>query len=776
MKNSGLLLLKRANEDILTNNFNLSLMNIHRANIDIQYVTDEYAVAEYVSNYCTKMEGGSSALLRNINEQCIAEGDTARDTLSKLSKALDRGREVGIQEAIYRLLGLTMTKFSEVVKFINAAHPHRRDGLLRQEQDLENLEPGESVFHNSPHDYYMSRPMNTPEDDTDWEKMSLAEFVSKYNIVKKKPENPRNETVKLENNKGYAVKRQKECVIRYFLRYDNDQEYHRALCVLFLPFRNEMVDIHNENVTDLYKDNEDQIENVRSKFERHRKIVDLMAEVERKQQNNLGEIDEDDEEEEVFQSKETTTNAEIKDFENIARASAKALLKQSAEDEMPPDEYLEKINSLNSEQRQIFDDVVERLLDVESDPFYLYIGGEAGTGKSYLLRLLKEAAKRLPKFSGQELDKPLSITLAPTGVAAYIIGGSTIESGLSMPVGRIKDEGSQAKNSELRFIYEDLKVIFLDEVSMCGCDTLYDINIRLQTIRGNRLFMGGVSVICFGDFGQLPPVGQHMIFDTSHRDGRADVAENYWFKYFKIYYMKEKMRSKDNTYSDICDKVRRGEKTEDVTSYLKNRERPCPNENNLRLYQEGKISIIVTTNKDRHKINLQKLDELIPEHPPVMIAASDKSTNVYNPPPLDPNLPMTKTGQLENTVIFKKGAPVMVTSNSSVKRHKKNGIVNGIRGFIDSFQYSKDDPNTLEVIWVRFNDDKTGQLLRDENLNLLKNHTPDDKLSVPILRQKKTFNQQGSTTWLREQFPLTLSFAVTAHKVINSNYFLLLYM
>ena len=139
MKNSGLLLLKRANEDILTNNFNLSLMNIHRANIDIQYVTDEYAVAEYVSNYCTKMEGGSSALLRNINEQCIAEGDTARDTLSKLSKALDRGREVGIQEAIYRLLGLTMTKFSEVVKFINAAHPHRRDGLLRQEQDLENL-------------------------------------------------------------------------------------------------------------------------------------------------------------------------------------------------------------------------------------------------------------------------------------------------------------------------------------------------------------------------------------------------------------------------------------------------------------------------------------------------------------------------------------------------------------------------------------------------------------------------------------------------------------
>ena len=35
--------------------------------------------------------------------------------------------------------------------------------------------------------------------------------------------------------------------------------------------------------------------------------------------------------------------------------------------------------------------------------------------------MLKEAAKRIPKFSGKELDKPHSLTIAPTGVAAYII-------------------------------------------------------------------------------------------------------------------------------------------------------------------------------------------------------------------------------------------------------------------------------------------------------------------------------------------------------------------
>ena len=127
------------------------------------------------------MEIGSSSLLKNINEQAILTGEAAKDTLSKLTKALDKGREVGIQETIYRLLGLTMTKFSEVVRFVNTNHPDRRDGLLKQ--DIENLPPGESVFHNSIHDYYMNRPNGNLNDTINWEKMSLAEFASRFNIV-----------------------------------------------------------------------------------------------------------------------------------------------------------------------------------------------------------------------------------------------------------------------------------------------------------------------------------------------------------------------------------------------------------------------------------------------------------------------------------------------------------------------------------------------------------------------------------------------------------------
>ena len=77
---------------------------------------------------------------------------------------------------------------------------------------------------------------------------------------------------------------------------------------------------------------------------------------------------------------------------------------------------------------------------------------------------------------------------------------------------------------------------------------------------------------------------------------------------------------------------------------------------------------------------------------------------------------------------------------------------------------SKDNPEEIEIIWVRFNDDNVGKLLREDNRALLKYHTPDDRLAVPIRKQKKTFSMTGSINWLREQFPLTVCYAVTSHK------------
>ena len=193
--------------------------------------------------------------------------------------------------------------------------------------------------------------------------------------------------------------------------------------------------------------------------------------------------------------------------------------------------------------------------------------------------------------------------------------------------------------------------------------------------------------------------------------------------------------------------------------------RKCPNANDHEMYKSGKLCIIVTTNEERERINNEKLHQLLPDKRSYIVSSSDEATNIANPPPLLDNLPMSKTGQLERQIVFKEGAPVMITTNHENKKYKNNGIVNGSRGYIDSIQTVKGNPDVAEIIWVRFNDDKTGQLLREDNKILLRDHKPNDPLAVPIKKRKKSFSLTGSVNWVREQFPLTLCYAITAHKV-----------
>jgi ATP-dependent DNA helicase PIF1 len=327
---------------------------------------------------------------------------------------------------------------------------------------------------------------------------------------------------------------------------------------------------------------------------------------------------------------------------------------------MKEEDYLEMISKLNAQQRKIFNDFVERInCEREGNNFYLYIGGEAGTGKSFLLKAMINASKKRGKRSGAELDKPVCLTLAPTGVAAYLVNGTTIESGLGLQPTKdrayIRNQAS--RNSSLRFLYEDLQCIFLDEVSMCGSDMLAKMNFRMQEIMGNSNFMGGVSLVCTGDFGQLPPVGQRMIWETSYLDNRLEISPNHWDENFKIYYLTQKMRSQDEEFSNICDDVRKGTCDEKVIDYFENHVGKCPSEDDNTKYADGKLSIIVTTNDAREKINNDKLEKLLPGKKVYFANAIDKATNNPNAPEVSDKIPLTRTGQLQKRIVFKEGAP-----------------------------------------------------------------------------------------------------------------------
>ena len=105
---------KRDTKSLYVNHYNKKLMKHHGANQDITYIGDAYGAAGYICGYLTKAESGQSALLKKIDEEFKHLPE--QEKLRKFAACLDKSREVSIQEAIYRLLGLPLAKFSVKVR------------------------------------------------------------------------------------------------------------------------------------------------------------------------------------------------------------------------------------------------------------------------------------------------------------------------------------------------------------------------------------------------------------------------------------------------------------------------------------------------------------------------------------------------------------------------------------------------------------------------------------------------------------------------------------
>ena len=165
------------------------------------------------------------------------------------------------------------------------------------------------------------------------------------------------------------------------------------------------------------------------------------------------------------------------------------------------------ISLLNHQQRRLFDDFTERMVssDVDEPAVFLFVAGNAGTGKSFLVNLLIEAVKLIKIKAGDELKKPPVIVMAPTANAAFIIGGKTIDSALGFfPMDSNRyTQANAGKMAMMKYQYEDVHVVFCDEISMVGSMKLLKINYRLQDLAdGKRCqeYMGGISFVASGRF------------------------------------------------------------------------------------------------------------------------------------------------------------------------------------------------------------------------------------------------------------------------------------
>jgi hypothetical protein len=164
--------------------------------------------------------------------------------------------------------------------------------------------------------------------------------------------------------------------------------------------------------------------------------------------------------------------------------------------------------SLNEKQKKIFNRVESHyknvLTGIQVEALRIIVMGTAGTGKSYLIKAIRE---RLHVMA--ERSKDPVIVNAPTGVAAFNISGATIHSTLSIPIFNKKSyelDGNRLKQLQERL--QNVIYIIIDEKSMVGRRMIGIIDIRLRQAfpESKDKPFGGRSIILFGDFGQLPPV------------------------------------------------------------------------------------------------------------------------------------------------------------------------------------------------------------------------------------------------------------------------------
>ena len=140
----------------------------------------------------------------------------------------------------------------------------------------------------SPHQYYERRylkcvpEVNYEDDELEtgyWENLSLIEFWANYDIhygENIKDKNGHWKYIPLEENKGYIKRRKDMCIIRYYLNHNNDEDLARGLLILFHPFKDEMTEIHEQDVAELYSKYKEEIEEKRDLFENH-KVFSLLA-------------------------------------------------------------------------------------------------------------------------------------------------------------------------------------------------------------------------------------------------------------------------------------------------------------------------------------------------------------------------------------------------------------------------------------------------------------------------------------------------------------------
>ena len=348
---------------------------------------------------------------------------------------------------------------------------------------------------------------------------------------------------------------------------------------------------------------------------------------------------------------------------------------------------------------------------IQDDDGHLFVTGRAGTGKSTLLRAIRDM---LP----QEM-----VILAPTGLAAVNIGGQTIHSFFGLPPRLIRPE--DIKRSRNGRVMRRLEFIIIDEVSMVRSDLMWAIDQSLRLNRGRaREPFGGCRLILFGDLHQLPPVVQE-----------AEVAEHLESTYGGPFFfsvsslnegsgtalieLNQVFRQSDEDLISVLNRIRDGDVDEADLECLNQRVSP------IRTLSEGDPYVILTpTNAAAQRINFAYLDALSTE--PRAYEANLTGEFNQSAQPTDTKL------------ILKTGAKVILLRNDPDRRWVNGSIARVSR-------------LTEDRVWIEI----SGREHEIEPVAWEQRRYAFDKTAEKVVE-----TVSGTFT----QFPLRLAWALTIHK------------
>ncbi|XP_041863244.1 uncharacterized protein LOC121653673 isoform X1 [Melanotaenia boesemani] len=766
---------KRDINEAWINPYNKSLLKCWNANLDIQFVTDAYAVIVYIISYISKSEKEVGLLLSKAHKEATKDDNvSAKEALKQIGSVYLNSRDVSAQEAVYRLTGMHLKENSRKVEFIPTG-----DKIVKMSKPISVIQEcgltGDDVWMVSIVDRYRSRPNNSTFND-----MCIATFVSEYRLLNRN-EKSKN-AIQLQRGLGLILKRTrtKPAVVRYarFSKTKNPELYFKSQLQLFLPYRVEddlkaadceTFEQFYENGSVIFSDGSEHtvksvVDTNRNKFE----VEDSeeLEELQKKLENEGGpevawgnlcpekELERLECQEEIREKEQTPAeDAEeigrqpVDNIPDLAVRNDQVCQLEKNNNVISRREGLELIRSLNEKQLSVFYKIRNWCLDKVNgrnpEPLHVFISGGAGVGKSYLVKAIQYEATRLLSPSCQNPDNICVLLTAPTGIAAYNLKAATIHStfGIGKDVSLPYTPLSEEKLNSLRVKYSDLQIVIIDEISMVNHNLLAYVHGRLRQIKqtGDYNPFGNVSIIAVGDFYQLPPVKGKALYVQ-------DVQMNLWSSLFELVELKTIVRQKDEEFARILNRMRTHRKGTPMLADDINVLKQCETG------EESTALHIFATNSQVDEYNEEQLMSTCPDH--IVITAQDfgynKKTGKLELKP-DHHIRAKKTA-LQRELLLGKNARVMLSQNIDVN----DGLVNGVCGTV--IYIEEPEKNTFPLkVYVKFDDDKVGIKTRKQTIY----PSAELKGSVPIEPQEERANKKG----MRRQFPLKLAWACTVHKV-----------